>query len=323
MHCGLERFVRSPGPPPQGQHSGRPKDVRNRTVERTESALALCYRKFRRHLYGELKNRVVRRIPAPELRTHLSFAACRCVTNQIALVAGPNLGRDTMKLTTIQTLGGGAVLIFAAMIGGCIVGDQLTTLTIYHDGSADLVTVQSNVHSSETGAKADEELQRYVEEFNLKKSADHVRIAESGGQVQESRWIRSDPPCANLIVARLPTAVALENAFTFKGDHGESLVTAQFTREGTRRKFTLLVTLPPDQVAGSSTEHSIQELRTSQANGLAETRIAVAGGRIVNTRGFTVASDKQSALLEPKAVLELLRKQPQIEVFLEWEVADK
>jgi hypothetical protein len=220
-------------------------------------------------------------------------------------------------------LGGAAFLTFAALVGGCIVSDQITTLTIHPDGSADLVTVQLNVHSSETGAKADEELRRYVEEFSAQKNPDHVRITEAGGQVQESRWVRSDPPYANLIAGRLPTAAALEKAFTFKGEHGESLVTARFAREGMRRRFSLLVTLPPDQAAESTAEKTIQELRTSQANGISETRIAVAGGRIVEARGFTVASDKQSALLEPKAILQLLRSQPKLEVFLEWEVTDQ
>ncbi len=215
------------------------------------------------------------------------------------------------------------LLCFAAFLRGCIVGDELRTITIHPDGSAELVKVQSNIHSSETGAKADEELRRYAQEFDAKKSVDHVRISEAGGEVDESRWVRKEPPYANVIVGRLPSAAVLEKAFTFKGDDGKTLVAARFTQEGTRRKFSLQVTLPSEQDLNSTTEKSIEELRASQANGLSETRFAVVGGKIVDARGFAVAADKQSALLEPKAILELLKNRRQIEAFIEWELADQ
>ena len=140
---------------------------------------------------------------------------------------------------------------------------------------------------------------------------------------RESRWIRSEPPYANVIVGKLPSAAALEKAFTFQGDDGKLVVAARFTQKGTRRKFSMQVTLPSEQVVNSTTEKTVEELRASQANGLAETRFAVAGGKIVDARGFAVAADKQSALLEPKAILELLKNRRQIEAFIEWELADQ
>ena len=48
--------------------------------------------------------------------------------------------------------------------------------------------------------------------------------------------------------------------------------------------------------------------------------MVVAGGRIVASRGFTVAADKRSALLEPSELLALLQKEQVVELFLEWEV---
>jgi hypothetical protein len=225
-----------------------------------------------------------------------------------------------VKPVATRTLAGAAILALAALMGGCIVSDQLTTITIHPDGSAEFIKVLLNVHSSETGAKADEELQRYTAEFNAGKDPDLARIAEAGGQVVESRWIRSDPPYANVIVAKLPSAAVLEKAFTFKGDNGESLATARFTREGARRKFSLLMALPREQAESLAPEKSVQELRANQANGLSEMRFVVAHGKISSVRGFTVARDKQSALLEPKAILEMLRTQRPVEVFIEWEV---
>lgn len=228
-----------------------------------------------------------------------------------------------MNSKTSRRLTAVALICFAVFLRGCIVGDELSTITIHPDGSADLVKVQTNVHSSETGAKADDELRRYAQEFDAKKDADHLRIIDAGGRIEESRWIRSEPPYANVIVGKLPSAAALEKAFSFKGDDGAVVVAARFTQKGTRRKFSLQVTLPSEQVVNSTSERTVEELRASQANGLEETRFAIAGGKIVDAHGFAVASDKQSALLEPKAILELLKKQRKIEAFIEWELADE
>jgi hypothetical protein len=225
-----------------------------------------------------------------------------------------------MHSGTTRTLAVAAFLAISVTLGGCIVSDQLTTITIHPDGSADVLRVQSNVHSSESGDKAAEELRNYVDQFNGQKDTDQAGIKEAGGEVKESRWIRKEAPHANLVVARLPTAASLEKAFTIKGDNGETVVTARFTKDGMRRKLSLLVRLPLEQVANSPTEQSIKELRARQANGLSETRIAVTGGKITDARGFTVAEDKQSALLEPTAILDLLRTQRKAEAFIEWEV---
>jgi hypothetical protein len=45
-------------------------------------------------------------------------------------------------------------------------------------------------------------------------------------------------------------------------------------------------------------------------------------GTITASRGFTVASDKASALLDVREILQLLRNQSDVEIFLEWEVTE-
>lgn len=225
-----------------------------------------------------------------------------------------------MRQPSHRILAGLTCLSFAALLGGCIVSDELCTITIHPDGSADFIKTQSNVHSSETGDKADEELRSYIDQFNARKDADHERISAAGGEVRESRFIRSEKPFATVIVGKLPSAAALEKAFTFKGDHSENMVTAKFSKTGARRKFSMKVALPAEEVADASIEKTVEELRAAQANGLSETRFAVAEGKIVDSRGFTVAGDKQSALLEPKAILEMLKTKREVEVFLEWEL---
>jgi hypothetical protein len=57
-----------------------------------------------------------------------------------------------------------------------------------------------------------------------------------------------------------------------------------------------------------------------QANGISETRISVTKGSITSARGFTVASGKQSALLNASAIDEVLRTGEKAELYLEWEV---
>ena len=47
----------------------------------------------------------------------------------------------------------------------------------------------------------------------------------------------------------------------------------------------------------------------------------MAGGTITDSRGFSLASDKRSALLDVGEVFRMLRNQSEVELFLEWEVA--
>jgi hypothetical protein len=55
------------------------------------------------------------------------------------------------------------VVLIVGLMAGCIVNDELTTITIQPDGSADIVKFRSNIRSSEKGRKGEAELQRYVE----------------------------------------------------------------------------------------------------------------------------------------------------------------
>jgi hypothetical protein len=67
----------------------------------------------------------------------------------------------------------------------------------------------------------------------------------------------------------------------------------------------------------------MEQLRQEQASGISETRVVVAGGRIIASQGFAVASDKRSALLDPAAIQKLVQSATdKVEIFLEWELAD-
>lgn len=210
---------------------------------------------------------------------------------------------------------------------GCIVRDELTTITVNPDGSAEWIRHQSNIRSTEKGKKGAEELQKFVDDFNARKDPELVRMIASGGEIVEARWIRSIEPYATLVVARLPTATAVETFFTLKNDKDEIIARPRFTQNGTRRKLAVSIPLPKDaEDASDPTEKknpSLRELRAQQANSISETRLVIARGHIISSQGFAVAADGRSCLIDPTRIEELTRGRPEsIELFVEWEVAE-
>jgi hypothetical protein len=222
-------------------------------------------------------------------------------------------------MRTISLLVTAAVTL--VIIAGCIVSDQVTTITVQPDGSADWVKFQSNIRSTEKGAKGAEELRRFVEEFDAHKDSDYVHITQSGGEVIETCWVRREEPYASLFTARFPNWTALQNFATLKNEKGEVVAQAQFTQNGNRRRLSLVVLVPKDETPTEQAKPTIQ-LRQEQANGISETRVVVAGGRIIASQGFTVASDHRSALLDPAKIRELVQSaSDRVELFLEWELS--
>lgn len=214
-----------------------------------------------------------------------------------------------------------AALIAAAFLGGCIVSDQLTTLTIHPDGSADYVLFRSNLRSTEKREKAEKELADYKAKFDARTEDEFVRVRDCGGKIVQATWVRSEPPFSNIIHAQFPDASALEKFGSAKHEDGGPLITTKFHRDGTRRKLTARITVPPDSIKEPVEQPAKVPSKQAWANGISETRIAVASGSIVAERGFTVANDKQSALLDGDEIEQLLRKgNGTVELFLEWEV---
>lgn len=212
----------------------------------------------------------------------------------------------------------------AAMIAGCIVSDQVTTITIQPNGSADWVRFQSNVHSTEKGAKGTEELRRFADEFDAHKDADYVQISDAGGAIVETRWVRSDEPFSTIMIAKFPTWAALQKFWTVTDDKGNVVAQPQFVENGNRRRLTVVVPIPKDdsEKCEAADARTFEKLRQMQADGISETRVAVVGGEIIASQGFTVARDRRSAVLEPAMVEDLIaRGGEKLELFLEWELA--
>lgn len=214
-----------------------------------------------------------------------------------------------------------ATYIIAAFLGGCIVSDQLTTLTIHPDGSADFVLFRSNLRSTEKGAKAEKELADYKDKFDARAEGEFVRIRDCGGKIIQAAWIRTEAPFSNVIHAHFSDASTLEKFGSTKNENGSPLITTQFHRDGARRKLTARITVPPDAIKEAAAPSAKEPIKQALANGLSETRIAIVSGSIVGELGFIVSSDKQSALLDSDEIEQLLRKgNGTTELFLEWEV---
>ena len=113
-----------------------------------------------------------------------------------------------------------------------------------------------------------------------------------------------------------------KNYEIIKDDKGNIMARARFSKDGDRRRFSIVILEPRDgKPRDPGKKETIHELRQAQANGISETRVVVARGRIVNSRGFTVAADRRSALLEPREIQDLIaRAENDVELFLEWEL---
>jgi hypothetical protein len=213
------------------------------------------------------------------------------------------------------------VLIALLLVGGCIVGDQITTLTIHPDGSADLVVLRSNLRSTETGDKGAKELAEYKANFDARSNDELVRIRELGATGLEASWVKQDVPYSNFVRAHFPNASVLEKYGTHTDEDGTSPIKTQFKSEGTRRSLTVYITVPGDKTNAAQTSPvDAEQFRHANANAISETRIAVTRGTITTARGFTVAEDKQSALLNASVIDQVLKTGGQAELVLEWEV---
>ncbi len=210
------------------------------------------------------------------------------------------------------------------LLAGCIRRDEVTTLSIRPDGSARLVMFHSNIRSTEEGAKADQQIQQYVQDFNDRRLGDFTRIEQAGGRVVEARWLQQEVPYSSIIVAGMPDARAIERYLSVKGEDDEFRLTTSYTAEGTRRKLTMTALLPEGFELQDDSDRPPEEVQQERADSFSEVRIAVIGGRIVDARGWTVSSDRRSALLSRVEIARLLRSRPdKIELFIEWDVAEQ
>lgn len=212
-------------------------------------------------------------------------------------------------------------IITMFVVAGCILNDELTTMVIRPDGTADWYCFRSNIHSSEKGEKRTEELLKVIKDFEAHEGADFDRITEAGGEVLDARWIQREEPYATILTARFPTAATVERFWTIKGETGDVLIRSKLTMDHSYRRLSLTIPGSTNRESEEKEVPSFREFRQHQANGISETRIVVADGEIISAEGFVVADDKRSCLLDPQRIDELLRRSNRdVELFVEWEI---
>jgi len=213
------------------------------------------------------------------------------------------------------------VLAIGLTLNGCIISDNLTTITIYPNGSADIVSVQSNIHSSKTGNEAEEELNQYKDGFNEKRLQAFQRIENANGEVRAAEWIRNEAPYANYLHAHLPDGDALEAYASLDGWENGWTIATTFERDGTRRELNFKIIPPggPDSV--QSPAQTVEEIRQALANGISQVRIVTLNGTITEARGFVAARDKQSALLAMGQIQDQIQSYGEAQASLVWEIA--
>jgi hypothetical protein len=204
---------------------------------------------------------------------------------------------------------------------GCIIRDEVNTISIRPDGSADVVVFHSNIRSTQEGVEGEQALRTYAASFDAGELADLVRIDQAGGEVLDARWVRREAPRASLIKARLPSAEALEQYGSFDGDEGGMRAATRFEVDGALRRLTTEILLPADYEVPEASTRAPAQVQNDRANAISETRVVVVDGRIAAAQGWTVASDRRSALLSVDEVIEMVRENPErIELVLEWEI---
>lgn len=212
-------------------------------------------------------------------------------------------------------------IVATLLVAGCILSDELTTMVIRPDGSADWIRFSSNIRSSEKGEKGSSELVKLIEDFEARRGGDFDRIQQAGGEVLDARWIRREEPYSTLVTARFPSAATVERFWTIKSDAGEVLAQGRFTFRHNHRRLSLTIPGATDRKSEEKAPMSLREFRQQQANGLSQTRVIVADGEILSAEGFTVAADKRSCLLDPQRIDELLHSTNRdLELFVEWEI---
>jgi hypothetical protein len=180
---------------------------------------------------------------------------------------------------------------------------------------------RSNLHSTETGDRAEKELTDYQASFETRDDGEYARLQEAGGKAVEVSWVRRQAPFSNLLSAHLPSASALEKFATAKDEDGGFHMTTQFHSDGLRRSLTIEIAVSPAKANPSqSLPTDVVQFRQMLADGISETRIAVTKGSITSASGFTVARDKQSALLDASAIDEVIRAGGKTMLSLEWDV---
>lgn len=214
------------------------------------------------------------------------------------------------------------LLLAVALSSGCIVHDQNTTIVLNQDGSADMTIVRTNIRSTARGDRAAEQIDDFRKALDDQTHDDFQRIADAGATLEMSMWLREQVPMAHVLRTSIPDESSLEKMATLRDADGVVVIAPEFSADGARRRFSLSISIDPDSVSGEDEKgDELEQLMNQRATSISDIRICVAEGEITAERGFRVASDSRSALLDENAIRSLVcAGEGTAEIFIEWEV---
>ncbi len=212
-----------------------------------------------------------------------------------------------------------AFLLFAAT-QGCIVHDQIVTLTLNPDGSGDMILFRSGIRSTESGEAAEREIEKYRDSFDAKTPDIFKQIRESGAHLDQATWIRRQVPAAHVIQATFPDAETLETFLTLRDADGVRVVKPTFSQTETRRRLSFQLTVEPDSIHPPNTDPA-EAMKRAHATAVSVVRIALSAGTFTDARGFAIARDRQAAMLDETEIRALLHAN-EGDIFVEWDVPD-
>ncbi len=215
------------------------------------------------------------------------------------------------------------ILLSAMMLNsGCIVHDQNTTLVINEDGSADMTILRSNIRSTASGDRANEQIADFRAALNERTHDDFKRLRGAGATVEMSMWLREQVPMAHVLRASIPNRSSLEKMATLRDSEGAVVVDPDFSVNGTRRRLGFRISIDPESIskpaAGGSGLEAFMEQR---ATAMSDIRICVSEGEISAASGFRIADDGRSALFDEDKIKSLIQcGDGEAEIFIEWDV---
>jgi hypothetical protein len=203
----------------------------------------------------------------------------------------------------------------AFLTSACVTGDEITSYVIEADGTIAFSIYRQDLASDQTGEEAKRELAQYIRSLEDRSDSLFTDLAKGHAQEVEVAILRSAFPASVLITGRIPSLHDFA-AYLSNEDDDSSFVCTPFSQDRTHGLLFKVIRKYPAARTQSVNDHS-------PTGSLDEIRLALTEGQFTKAKGFLLAHDKRSALLDWKALDgQLASSVPSITLSLEWQIPD-
>jgi hypothetical protein len=217
----------------------------------------------------------------------------------------------------MKTAYAAVICILALLFSACVTGDEITSYVIDPDGSVAFSIYRLNLTSDATdGKKAKEELANYIQELEEKRGDFFTKLVKANAKEVKATILRKVSPASVLITGCIPSLNDFAAYISEKDEEG-SLVWTPISRECARGFLIEWTALKPPK------EKALPEPVKPRADSFSEMRFALAEGSFTKARGFLIAHDKRSALLDMDTISKMGNWEiPSATLSLEWEIPE-